>query len=188
MEMKSHGVSTMFMDIGMDTGDILLTKETRIYDNETSGELFERLSIIGGELLADTLKALERNSIVRKKQGEDFTIAPMINKDMCNIDWKTLNAVQIKNLVRGLNPNLGARCTFNDNVYKIWKVEVITFNDFNYDIDNTKIGEIVLENEKQGLFIKAKDGIISVLEIQGPNGKKMPIKDFLRGNKINIVK
>jgi len=188
MEMKSHGVTTMFMDVGMDTGDILLTKQTRIYDTETTGELFERLALIGGELLTDTLNGLEHNTIVRKKQGEDFTIAPMITKEMCNINWKTLTAIQIKNLVRGLNPNLGARCVFNDNIYKIWKVEVIPFEDFINDISNTENGQIVLEDEKQGLFIKANDGIVSILEIQGPNGKKMPIKDFLRGNKINIVK
>lgn len=188
MVIKLHGVTTMLMDIGMDTGDILLTKETSIKDNETTGELFERLAIIGGELLNDTLNSLENNTIIRKKQEESFTIAPMITKEMCNIDWKNLTAAQIKNLVRGLNPILGARCVINDNIYKIWKVEIIEFANFNYDVTNNKIGEIILENEKQGLFIKAKDGIISVLEIQGPNGKKMPIKDFLRGNKINIVK
>lgn len=185
---KETGVTTMFMDVGMDTGDILLTKKVTIDKNETSGELFDRLAPIGGDLLLETIDKLEEGSLTRTKQGDDFTIAPMISKEMCLIDWENCNALQIKNLVRGLSPNLGAKYIVNDVTYKIWKVDVVSFDEIEIDSASYKNGEIVLEDSKIGLYIKAKDGIISVLEIQGLNGKKMNIKDFLRGNKINIVK
>ena len=122
---KKTGITTMYMDEGMDTGDMILTKETEIGENETTGELWERLAIIGGELLVETLKKIEKGTAPRKKQEGEFTLAPMLNKEMACIDWENKTALQIKNLVRGLNPIMGAYVKLNDKKLKIWKVDVV---------------------------------------------------------------
>ena len=105
---KVTGVTTMYMDKGMDTGDILLKQEVAIGNDETTGELWDRLSILGGKLLVETLEKIEKSSITRQKQGSDFSLAPILSKEIGKIDWKNKEAVEIKNLVRGLNPIIGA--------------------------------------------------------------------------------
>ena len=176
----------MYMDEGMDTGDMILKKEVEIGENETTGELWDRLSKIGGKLLVETLEQIQSGTAPREKQGEDFTIAPMLNKEMAKIDWNNKNVNEIKNLVRGLNPIMGAYSFLNGKKLKFWKVDIA--NSLNMivdkDINRIKNGTVLISNEKDGLFIKAKDGIIKVLEIQGENAKRMNIKDYLRGNKI----
>ena len=176
----------MYMDIGMDTGDMILKETVDIGEDETTGELWGRLSKIGGKLLVDTLKLIEEGKAPREKQSDDYTMAPMLNKEMAKIDWESKTAQEIKNLVRGLNPIMGAFSILNEKKLKLWKVQVVEFNEFP-DIDkNMKNGTVVLSDSKKGLYIRAKDGIISVLEIQGENAKRMSISDFLRGNQINI--
>ena len=182
---KTTGITTMYMDVGMDTGDMILKEEVEIGEDETTGELWERLSIIGGELLVETLKQIEKGIAPREKQGEDFTIAPMLNKEMAKIDWETKTAQEIKNLVRGLNPIMGAYTYLNGNKIKFWKVSIATQNEIFVDgIEILRNGTVLVSNPKDGLFIKTKDGILKVLEIQGENAKKMPIGDFLRGRNI----
>ena len=105
---KTTGITTMYMDAGMDTGDMILKQEVEIGDDETTGELWNRLTKIGGELLVKTLDLIEQGKAPREKQGEDFTMAPMLNKEMAKIDWQNQTAEQIKNLIRGLNPIMGA--------------------------------------------------------------------------------
>ena len=98
---QKTGITTMYMDIGMDTGDMILKKEVEIGENETTGELWNRLSKIGGELLAETIEQIEKGTAPRIKQGDNFTLAPMLNKEMTEIDWNNKTAKEIKNLVRG---------------------------------------------------------------------------------------
>jgi methionyl-tRNA formyltransferase len=182
---KTTGVTTMYMDIGMDTGDMILKEEVKIGEDETTGELWDRLSIIGGDLLVKTLQKIEDGTVARTPQGEDFTLAPMLNKQIAEIDWKNQTAEQIKNLVRGLNPIMGAYTIINGKKLKFWKVEIATdvFSKiYEGNWEDSDAGTMLLEDSKKGLFIKAKDGIVSVLEIQGENGKRMPIGDYLRGN------
>lgn len=105
---KTTGVTTMYMDKGMDTGDIILKEEVEIGKDETTGELWDRLAKTGGKLLVETLQQIEKGIAPREKQGDDFTIAPMLSKEMAKIDWETKTAQDIKNLVRGLNPIMGA--------------------------------------------------------------------------------
>jgi methionyl-tRNA formyltransferase len=184
---KVTGVTTMYMDIGMDTGDMILKEEVEIGEDETTGELWDRLSIIGGNLLVKTLRQIEEGTAKRIPQGEDFSIAPMLNKEMSKIDWENNTAAQIKNLVRGLNPIMGASCSLNGKKIKFWKVEKIEEENEAFDVEDLKEkipGTVLLSDSKKGLYIKAKEGIISVLEIQGENAKRMNIGDFLRGNKI----
>ena len=181
---KTTGITTMYMDVGMDTGDMILKQEVEIGENETTGELWDKLSKIGGKLLVETLKRIETGTAPREKQSEDFTMAPMLSKEMAKIDWKNKTAKEIKNLVRGLNPIMGAYSYLNGKKIKFWKVEV----EKNIQIDNIdKIqnGTVVNSNPKEGIFIKTQEGILKVIEIQGENAKRMSIQDYLRGNAIN---
>lgn len=178
---KTTGVTTMYMDVGMDTGDMILKQEVEIGENETTGELWDRLSIIGADLLVKTLDQIEKGTAPRIKQSDDFTMAPMLNKEISKIDWQEKTAKQIKNLVRGLNPIMGAYSYLNGKKIKFWKVEVE--KDTNLNQEN---GTVIKANDKDGLYIKAKDGILKIIEIQGENAKRMNANDFLRGNKIEI--
>lgn len=193
---NTTGVTTMYMDIGMDTGDMLLKEETEIGEEETTGELWNRLSKIGGKLLIETLEKIEDGTIVRTKQGEDFTIAPMLDKEMAKINWEEKTAEEIHNLVRGLNPIMGAYTFLKGKKIKLWKVKVRKqeelvelfpeLEDYLFKLKDVTEGTILFANDKKGLFIKAKQDIIEVKEIQGENAKRMPVGDFLRGNEIEI--
>lgn len=191
---KTTGVTTMYMDVGMDTGDIILVEETQIGREETTGELWNRLSKIGGNLLVKTLKQIEEGTVTRKRQGEDFTMAPMLNKEMSKIDWENKTAEEIHNLVRGLNPIMGAYTFLNDKKIKIWKTKVRTesellelfpeLKEYLFKVKDLMPGTIMFASDKKGLFVKANGGIIQIEEIQGENAKRMPVGDFLRGNEI----
>ena len=191
---KETGITTMYMDVGMDTGDMVLKEKVEIGENETTGELWDRLSKIGANLLVKTLKQIEDGTAPREKQGENFTLAPMLSKEMAKINWDEMDAIKIKNLVRGLNPIMGAYSNLDGKKVKFWKVNVISVNDlikkfpeleeYTYRIKGLAPGTVLFSDEKNGLYINANGGIIEVLEIQGENAKKMSINDYLRGNKI----
>ena len=177
---KETGITTMFMDVGMDTGDMINKEVVQIGDDETTGELWDRLSIIGANLLVKTLEDLENGTYKREKQGDDFTVAPMIKKEMAKIDWENQTSSEIKNLVRGLNPFMGEFSFLNDKKIKIWKVEKLN------DKSEKEPGTVLVSDSKAGLVIATNDGAVSVLEIQGENSKRMGISDYLRGNKILV--
>lgn len=188
------GITTMYMDEGMDTGDIILKEEVEIGKNETTGELWDRLSKIGGKLLAETLQQIEKGTAPRIKQPTDFTMAPMLNKEMSKIDWEGNEALKIKNLIRGLNPIMGAYTMLDGKKIKIWKADAISIPEFienhqefkNYEIGlkNMMGGSIICSDKKTGLYVKAKNSIVILQEVQAENSKKMSIQDFLRGNQI----
>ena len=182
---KTTGVTTMYMDVGMDTGDIILKQEVEIGKEETTGELWDRLKVIGGELLVETLSQIEKGMAPREKQGNNFTIAPMLSKDMAKIDWNHKTAEEIKNLVRGLNPIMGAYTFLNKKKIKFWKVKVAGKNEiYAENMDFLRNGTVIVSDVRDGIFIKCKEGILKVLEIQGENAKRMSIQDYLRGNPI----
>lgn len=186
---KTTGVTIMYLNEQMDAGDIINQKEVEIGEDELAGELWNRLSNIGADLLLHTIKQIEEGTAKRIPQPEDFTLAPMLNKEMSKINWQEKTAFEIKNLVRGLNPIMGTYTFLNNKKIKFWKVQNLNYDEFikqnnSINIKDARLGEVILANEKKGLFVKAIDGIISVLEIQGENAKKMNISDFLRGNKI----
>lgn len=182
---KVTGITTMYMDVGMDTGDMILKEEVAIGENETTGELWDRLAKKGGELLVETLAQLEKGIAPREKQGDDFSIAPMLSKEMAKIEWENQSAKEIKNLVRGLNPIMGAYTYLNGKKIKFWKVQVATEDEIiAEDMDFLRNGTVIVSDPRDGIFIKTKEGILKVLEIQGENARKMAIQDFLRGNTI----
>ena len=178
---KKTGVTTMYMDEKMDTGDMILKQEIEIGEDETTGDLWDRLAKIGANLLVETLEKIENNTAPRIKQPDNFSLAPMLNKENARIDWENMTANQIKNLVRGLNPIMGAYTNYEGKKIKLWKVACEKEESKYNDMPN---GAVIEANDKIGLKIKAKEGIINVIEIQGENSRRMNIKDFLRGNKI----
>ena len=121
-------------------------------------------------------------------------MAPMLSKEMAKIDWQNKSAEEIKNLVRGLNPIMGAYSHLQDKKIKFWKVEVLSLDklieenkeleEYKGNVVKLEPGTVLFSNPKQGLYIKANNGIISVKEVQGENSRKMDIKEFLRGNSI----
>ena len=188
---KTTGITTMYMDEGMDTGDIILKQEVEIGENETTGELWKRLSKIGGELLTETVDKIEKGIAPRTKQGKDFTLAPMLKKEISKIDWENKTAQEIKNLIRGLNPIMGAYTILNGKKIKFWKSEVIfkenflnehlEFKEYENKFNSLEAGTIILSDPKVGLYIKTKDDVLKITEIQGENAKRMQTADFLRG-------
>ena len=195
---KKTGVTTMFMNAGMDTGDMILKEEVEIGEDETTGELWDRLKMIGANLLIKTVKEIENGKATRTKQPEEGTMAPMLSKEMAKIDWENKTAQEIKNLVRGLNPIMGAYTFLDGKKIKFWKVQTLTENEllekfqelaeYKYHLDKMQAGTVLFSDDKKGLFIKANDGILQVLEIQGENSKRMAVGDFLRGNPVEAGK
>ena len=203
---KRTGITTMFMDIGMDTGDMILKEETEIGEDETTGELWDRLSKIGAKLLVKTIEKIEaipdkenktleeiKRLVGAEKQGENFTLAPMLEKEMAKIDWSKTSR-EIKNLVRGLNPIMGAYSFLNGKKTKFWKIDIITLDSLESIFPEIKEyisrmkklepGTIAFADNKKGIFIKTGDSFIKVLELQGENSKKMDYRSFLNGNKL----
>ena len=193
---KKTGVTTMFMNAGMDTGDMILKEEVEIGEDETTGELWDRLKTIGANLLIKTVKEIENGTTTRTKQPEEGTMAPMLSKEMAKIDWKNKTANDIKNLVRGLNPIMGAYTFLDGKKIKFWKVQTLTENEllekfqeleeYKYHLDKMQAGTVLFSDDNKGLFIKANGGILQVLEIQGENSKRMAVGDFLRGNPVGV--
>ena len=183
---KMTGITTMYMDEGMDTGDMILKEKVEIGDDETTGELWDKMSKIGGELLVKTVKKIENGTAPREKQEGEATLAPMLSKEMAKINWSKQSAQDIKNLVRGLNPIMGAYTYFKDKKIKFWKVAVATEEEITVEnMDFIRNGTVIKSDSKEGIFIKTKEGILKVIEIQEENGKRMSIQDYLRGNDID---
>ncbi len=168
------GVTTMQMDEGLDTGDMLLKTEVPITAEETGESLHDKLAKAGAALCVETLAKLQEGSIVPEKQGESPTAyAKMLDKKLGNIDW-TKSAVEIERLVRGLNSWPSAYTYWNKKVVKIWKASVIDEN------SNEQVGTVV-KVEKDGFYVQTGNGLLKVLELQIPGKKRMDAGAFLRG-------
>ena len=175
---ETTGITTMFMDAGLDTGDIIFQKSTKIGEEETAGELHDRLSIIGADTLIETIKVIKEGKSIRIPQNhEDATYAPMLTKETGRIDW-SLDAKIIKDLIRGTDPWPGAYSFYDGNMFKIFGADVIDEEALNNDYG------LIDEVEKGFFSIKCKKGFLRIREIQFQNKKRMTIEAFLRGNKI----
>lgn len=172
---KTTGITIMKTDIGIDTGDILLQKSLQIGDNETCGELFERLSVLGAECIKDALSLIMQNSAVYTPQIESkATFTKIITKEQARIDW-TKSADDIVNLVRAFNPAPVAFTTLNGEPFKIYSAEKC-------DITGNA-GEILFADKT--LIVGAGEKSVSLLKVCKAGGKPMQISDFLRGNKLS---
>lgn len=178
---KVTGITTMYMDAGMDTGDMIQKAEVKIENDDNFGTLYEKMKIKGGELIVQTLEKIADGVAPRVKQPDDFTLAPMIEKTLGNIDWNN-NSEDIRNLVRGLNPTPGAYTNIEGQKIKIWRVE---FSDLE-KTDEVLPGMVIKANKKEGLLISTKDGILDIAEIQLPNSKRMLAKEYLNGHDISV--
>ncbi len=182
------GITTMYMAEGMDTGDIALQESIPIMTNDTYGTLYEKLKVLGGKLIVETLKKLEQGKLERIKQPENFSVAPMIFKEDCQIDFQSTTK-EIFDLVRSANPIPGAWTKWQDKVLKIWQCEIVSYEKIEQlkqqealEIESLLSGTIVMADAKKGLWVKTKDGLLSITEIQAPNCKRMNILEYLRGN------
>ena len=168
------GVTTMQMDEGLDTGDMLLKTVVPITAEETGESLHDKLSEAGAALCVETLKGLEEGSIVSEKQGETPTrYASMLNKKMGNIDWN-MSAKAIEQLIRGLNSWPSAYTYWGEKVVKIWKAEVS-------EIQTQAEPGTVTEVTKESFFVQTGEGTLVVKELQIPGKKRMQADAFLRG-------
>ena len=167
------GVSAQYMAAKMDAGDVIGVAKTPIGENETAGQLLDRLAILGADLLRDTLHQVENGSAVGVPQDEAaVTYAPMLDKSMCPIDF-TKSARQIHNQVRGLHP---------------WPVAVMELKGQRFKVHETRVldrsgkpGEI-LELNKTGLVIACGEGAIEIRQLQAEGGKRMAAPDYFRGH------
>ncbi len=175
------GITTMYMDAGMDTGDMIQKVEVKISPEDTYGTLYEKMKLAGGNLLLETLDKIIDGVATRTKQGEDFTIAPMIEKQMGQIHWEN-SSQKIYNLIRGFNPMPGAYTYLNGEKVKIWASKITQKE----EAENSEPGVIVTANVKDGICVKTGDGYLQIVEIQMPNSKKMLATEFLKGHNIDV--
>ena len=177
---KKTGVTTMLMDEGLDTGDMLMTTETDIGAEETAEELFDRLAVIGGKLLVKTLTALREGNLTPQKQdGEKSTYAPLIKRETGIIDW-TKSAQEINCLVRGMNSWPLASTSYNGDTLKIVTAEATEEN------SPEKAGTILSLEKGRGLKVACGKGSLYIKTAQFPESKKMNVEDYARGHKIEI--
>lgn len=174
---KVSGVTTMQMDEGLDTGDMLLKTEITLDAGETGGSLHDKLALAGASLCVETLRALEEKQVSGKKQGESPTeYARMLDKHMGNIDWSE-SAQVIERLIRGLNPWPSAYTDWNGKVMKLWSADVL-------DEMTEKVPGTIVRVEKDGFCVQTGKGLLKVTELQIPGKKKMDAAAFLRGCRI----
>ena len=172
------GITTMYMDVGMDTGDMLLKEVVEITDSDNLETMSNKLMYVGGKLLVETLDKVVTGDITRIKQEGEFSIAPMIEREDTKIDFSK-TAREVFNFVRGLSPYIGTYILHSDGrKFKVFEVKEAE------DIDG-KTGEVV-NITKNRLLIKCKDKTIEIKKIQPQSSKVMDVSAFLNGNKIEI--
>ena len=172
------GITSMQMDTGLDTGDILIQKEVSIGKNETSGELFDRLKILGAEVLEITIERLKAGELKPAKQLEDeATYVTTLDKSICPVDFKK-TASEIHNKVRGLNPWPVATFKLNGITFKLWETRPSGKTDL--------LPGTVIESDTKLVIACGNNTSIELLSIQPEGKKRMNVSDYLRGNKIVV--
>lgn len=173
---RKAGVTTMMMDAGIDTGDMLLQAETDIGEEETCGELTERLSRIGAELLIQTVRKMEAGTLERIPQDESrMTYDPMLGKELSRADWDRA-ADLVRGQINGLNPWPCVSIPWEGERLKLLRARTAE--------GRGTAGTVLTSNPKDGLTIACAEGAVRILEIQAPGGKRMKAEDYLRGHRI----
>lgn len=176
---KETGVTTMLMDAGLDTGDMLLKDKVTITEEMTTEELHDQLMAMGGKLLAETIDGLANGTITPEKQDDSISnYAGMLNKETGHIDWSK-SAVEIHNLIRGLNSWPVAWSMKDGKNYKFWRTKVENSN-------SDKTPGTVVELRKNSFCLATGEGLLEVLEIQPPSKKRMSAGDLLRGHGVAV--
>ena len=177
---EETGVTTMYMDTGLDTGDMLLKKSIPLTLEDNFGTVNDKLAVLGSEVLVETIEKIIDGSVVRIPQGETTThYARMITKDMTCINW-CHNSIDIQNLIRGLSPFPKASCIFNGKSLKIIKALAVK------EVSSGEIGSIC--NVTNGYFdvVCGNNSVLRVFEIQPEAKKVMTVSDYLKGNTIKL--
>ena len=169
------GVTTMQMNEGLDTGDMILKTEVKLDPKETGGSLHDKLAEAGAKLCVETLKCLEDKTATWEPQGESTTAyAKMLDKNLGNINWSD-SAVRIERLIRGLNPWPSAYTHWNDKVMKLWQADVVAEN-------TAQEAGTIVKVEKDSFYVQTGEGLLKVEELQLQGKKRMDTDAFLRGN------
>ncbi len=176
---KKTGITTMFMDAGLDTGDMLLKAEFPIGPDTTLEEVHDGLMALGAKVLIDTLEELSAGTLKRIPQTGESNYAPMLTKGTGHIHWQDC-AQKIHNLVRGLDSWPGAYTFLAGKKYKIWRTRCTT------EKTEAQPGTILRADKKEGLFVAAGDGVLEITELQAPGKKRMAAKDYLNGHAIAL--
>lgn len=177
------GVTAQFMDIEIDTGDMLKKIEVPVAPDETGGSLHDKLCVLGGPLILDVLTELKNGTAVREPQNQALaTYCRKFDKSIGKLDFSK-SAVELERLIRGLNPWPCAYTTLDNKLLKVWKAaftdSAITDKRFN----NASHGTII-KVEENGLYVKTAKGTLIITELQLEGKKRMPVSDFLRGYQI----
>ena len=171
---EETGITTMMMDVGLDTGDMLERGVVPLAEDETGGSLFDKLSMAGGPLILETLEKLENGTAVRTPQPEaGVTYAGMLDKSLGNIDW-TKGAAELERLIRGLNPWPSAYTHYGEKTMKLWAADVLPEN---FEGEPGQIVKVL----KDRFLVKTGDGTLAVKELQLEGKKRMDAGAFLRG-------
>ena len=173
---KVSGNTTMLMELGLDTGDMLLKNEVEITEDMTAGELHDLLMTSGGDLLVETIEGLVNKTITPEKQVGETFYAKMLNKDTGKIDWNN-SARDIHNLIRGLNPWPIAHTTYEEQLMKIYKSRVLN------EKSNKEPGTII-KVDKDGVRVSCKEGVLLIEKVQFPNGKPLTVEQYINGKPI----
>lgn len=178
---KISGNTTMLMDVGLDTGDMILKDEVEIPNNMTTGELHDILMVRGADLLVKSIEGISKGDIVPEKQGNETFYAKMLNKNIANIDWNK-SAEEIHNLVRGLNPWPIAYTDYKNERMKIYETEVLK------EKSNKEPGTII-DVSKNGVKVSCNEDVLLIKRVQFPNGKPLTIEQYINGHEIeeNII-
>ena len=176
---KKTGITTMFMDAGLDTGDMLLKAEFPIGPDTTLEDVHDGLMALGAKVLIDTLEELSAGTLKRIPQTGESNYAPMLTKETGHIHWQDC-AQKIHNLVRGLDSWPGAYTFLAGKKYKIWRTRCTT------EKTEAQPGTILRADKKEGLFVAAGDGVLEITELQAPGKKRMAAKDYLNGHAIAL--
>lgn len=175
---KESGVTIMFMEKGLDTGDMIAKTIVPLEEKETGGSLHDKLMIAGAKLLVETLPKIEQGDIVREKQDDSqSTYAKMLDKKLGKLDFTTQTAEEMERLIRGLNPWPSAYISLDGKTLKIWAADVIK------EELPGEVGTIV-KVVKDGFYIKTKEGCLNVKELQLEGKKRMDTKSFLLGYEV----
>lgn len=184
---KKTGVTIMQTEEGVDTGDIILSRETNILPDETAGELFEKLSVLGAELIVEALNEIEDGTATFTKQNNAVSShVKMLKKQDGLLDFNN-NSETLVNFIRGMNPWPCAFTFYKGKTLKVFKAMALTAGDFAFDEAvrlNSLSGSVVTADRKNGLTVKTKDGALRLCEIQTEGGKRMSDLDFLLGHAV----
>jgi methionyl-tRNA formyltransferase len=172
---KVTGITTMYMDRGLDTGDMLLKAELEIRPEDSVGIVHDKLSVIGAELLAETLRGLSEGKLARIQQDHsEFTYAPMLKRQDECIDW-SIDGEKVVNLIRGMNPWPGAYTTHKTKIIKVWQAQSVSSQ------SDYQPGQVIEVDKNKGFIVQTGQGQVMIQEVQPQGGKRMAAAAFARG-------